>query len=494
MKKSQAVTESALPTSFDVVVIGAGISGISTAYYLETQAPGTSYAILEGRSRLGGTWDLFRYPGIRSDSNMTTFGFSWSPWTRDEVLGTAEQILAYMQKSAESFGIDKNIHFNRHVHYANWNTAAKSWALTVTNGQGKKETYHAKFIILGTGYYDYEQPLDTHIPGLSNFGGQVIHPQFWPEELNYSGKDIVVIGSGATAVTLIPSMAEKAKSVTMLQRSPSYIVSQRRRNKEGLLVRLVQEVLPTRVTRWVKRFRSIVMSSFFYYFCQAFPARAKNALRKATIKQLPANMSWDPHFNPRYNPWEQRMCLCPGGDFYAALRSGKAGVITDTIENITETEIQLSSGQTVKPDIIITATGLKLQFGGGIKLSVDGEEIDSASKFTWKGCMIQDVPNLGFIMGYVNVSWTLGAEVTGQMLARLLRLMKKRGAEVAVPRLQNSETMHEKPVFSLTSTYMKDANRLFPMAGSGIWNHKRNYLLDVVSAQWGDISKGLSME
>ncbi|KAI0108758.1 FAD/NAD(P)-binding domain-containing protein [Hypoxylon sp. NC0597] len=494
MKGIQEASEPSRSTDFDVIIVGAGIAGINTAYYLETQSQGTSYTILEGRGSIGGTWDLFRYPGIRSDSDMITFCFSWNPWTREERLGSGDQIRTYMRKSAELFGIDKHIQFYHKVMTADWNTASKSWNLTVTNSEGETQIYHTKFLVLGTGYYDYERPLETTIPGLSNFDGPVIQPQFWPENLDYSGKDVVVIGSGATAVTLVPSMAEKAKSVTMLQRSPTWIVSAPRKQRESGFVKLISKFLPVSSARWFKRFSSILWGTLFYSYCMIFPEKARRLLQGATIKQLPANISWNPHFNPRYSPWKQRLCLCPGGDFYAALRSGKANVITDTIKNVTSSEIQLASGQTVQPDIIVAATGLKLRFAGGIKLSIGGRTIDAAQKYTWRGSMIQDIPNLMFVVGYVNASWTLGAEVTGKLLVRLLHHMKRRGADVAVPRLNNPGAMRQGDVFNLSSTYVQTANSIFPRAGSGYWDHKRNYLLDILDAQFGSVSKGLSIE
>ncbi|KAI0886999.1 FAD/NAD(P)-binding domain-containing protein [Annulohypoxylon maeteangense] len=495
MKDSKKATRgSTSSTDFDVIIVGAGISGINAAYYLTTQVPGASYAILDGRTRLGGTWDLFRYPGIRSDSDMVTFGFSWNPWDRAERLASGENIRAYLQKSAETYGIDKNIHFNRKVLSADWGSKSKSWTLATTSSEGKALTYRAKFILIGTGYYDYSQPLDTKIPGLGNFEGQVIYPQFWPKELDYAGKDVVVIGSGATAITIIPSMAEKTKSITMLQRSPTYIVPQPKKRQEGFIVRFIEFFLSTGLKSMFRRTRSIIASTMFYNYCLKSPAKVKALWQNAITKLLPAHIGVNPHFNPKYGPWTQRVCASPGGDFYAALRSGKANIITDTIKTVTATEIQLVSGQSMKPDIIIAATGLKLQFAGGMKLSVDGVEIDAAQKYTWKGSMIQDVPNLMFVIGYVNASWTMGAEVVAQHLVRVLGEMKRRRAEVAVPRLTSTEPMPENDVFRLSSTYMQTANRIFPKAGSGIWDHKRSYIWDMLDAQFGSVTKGLSIE
>ncbi|KAI0379408.1 FAD/NAD(P)-binding domain-containing protein [Hypomontagnella monticulosa] len=494
MKELQTTTGGSSPKNFDVIIVGAGISGIDTAYYLQTQAPGTSYTILEGRADIGGTWDLFKYPGIRSDSDMTTFGFAWYSWMRPERLGTARHIKSYLWTSVEKFGINKNIRLNQRVLFADWDTASKHWVLTVRDGRGAIQTYRTRFLVLGTGYYDYEQPREALIPGLKNFTGQIIHPQFWPADLDYSGKDIVVIGSGATAVTLVPAIAEKAKSVTMLQRSPTYIIPQPILGSEGRLVRFVKRVFPEGVARWFKRAHHIFWSTFFYTYCMAFPEKVKSRLKEVTIKRLPPGLSWDPHFNPRYNPWAQRLCVCPGGDFYKALCNGKAHVVTDTIETVTQSEIRLTSGSTLRPDMIVTATGLKLQFGGGLKLSIDGNEVDVSRKYTWKGAMVQDVPNMMFVMGYSNTSWTLGADVTATRLTRLLNLMKRRGAKVVVPRLDNRMKLEEKPVFNLSSTYLEKASEVFPRAAGGIWDHKRNYLFDMFDAYWGSITKGLVIE
>ncbi|OTB03167.1 hypothetical protein M426DRAFT_60742 [Hypoxylon sp. CI-4A] len=496
MEESQKPAQVPPSTDFDVLIVGAGVSGLNTAYHLQTQAVGTSYVILEGRSRIGGTWDLFHFPGIRSDSDMTIYGFSWNPWTRPEKFGKGDQIVSYMQKSIESVGIHKNIRFNHQVLSAEWSSTAKSWSITVKEDQGEEKTYHAKFIVLGTGYYDYKHPIEANIPGISNFAGQVVHPQFWPEHLDYAGKDVVIIGSGATAVTILPVMAEKANSVTMLQRSPSYIASSPNNQDEGgLLARLISKVLPASLALWFKRTRQIFWGYWFHNLCMKSPEKAKAYLKSATIRQLPASISWNPHFNPRYGPWQQRLCVTPDGEFYAALRSGKANVVTDTIHNVTSTEIQLASGQTIKPDIIVTATGLRLKFGGGIKILVDGQELVPSQKYTWKGSMIQDVPNLFWIVSYDHTAWTLGADVMAQHLLRLLHAMKRRGARAVVPRLRDpSVIVPGAKLLDLSSTYAQVSDSVFPISGGGNWDHKRNYMADILDAQFGNITKDISFE
>ena len=485
------------PTDVDVAIIGAGISGINTAYYIETQAPkGTSYTILEARNTFGGTWDLFRYPGVRSDSDKNTFGFTWSPWEKESRMVSGNEMLEYMYTSAQKYGIEKHFKFNHRVVSANWDSSTSQWVLSinVTSGDGDSEkskstNIRCNFIVMGTGYYDYDQPLQTEIPGLENFGGTVIHPQFWPEKFDYTNKDMVIIGSGATAVTLVPSVAEKVKHVTMLQRSPTYIASLPMKADDPLSRFL--RLLPTTLAAPISRLRSAALGVFFVYFCRFFPDRARRTLRELTIKQLPPNISWDPHFNPRYNPWEQRLCACPDGDFYAALRSGKADVVTDVIKNITSDSIQLASGETLKPDTIVTATGLKLKIAGGIQVYVDGKRMEPSEKFIWKGVMIQDVPNLAFIIGYVNASWTLGADVAALILIRVLRQLKARGVSSATPYVEPDQKMEEQPLFKMSSTYFRGSEKLFPKCGEGQWMSRVNYLVDYIRAWWGDVSTGL---
>lgn len=476
--------------SFDVIIIGAGISGINAAYRLQTEGPANlTYAILESRDSIGGTWDLFKYPGIRSDSDIFTFGFSWSPWKHKESLAPGDKIKDYMIESARSTGIDHHICYNHSVKEANWSSEDKKWNLQVfRNGGEKPVTFQARFMLLGTGYYDYQTPLQTVIPGLENFQGKVIHPQFWPEDYDYTNKEVVIIGSGATAITIVPSMADKAKRVTMLQRSPGYIFPV---PSTSFLTRLLFTILPASLALFINRLLWLVRTYVTNAFCKSCPGLAKRIIKNVTVKQLPPDVSWDPHFKPRYNPWEQRLCACLNGDFFSALRSGKADVVTDKIKTVTEKTIELESGATLHPDLIVTATGLKLRFGGGIKFSVDGNAINVADKYAWKSAMLQDVPNLVFVFGYENASWTLGADVSARLFVRVLQKMEEKKAVAVVPKLTSAESMPVKQVMSLSSTYLKNLSSVFPKGGTGPWSPKSHYFSDMAGARWGDIATDL---
>ncbi|KAI1309565.1 FAD/NAD(P)-binding domain-containing protein [Xylaria venustula] len=473
---------------FDVVIIGAGISGINAAYRIQNQGPpGMKYVILENRGSMGGTWDLFRYPGIRSDSDIFTFGLPWSPWKDTSTMGGGEQIKEYLVQSARSAGIDKHIRYHHNVVAADWHSTEQSWVFRVNvSGKEKPVYFRSRFCLLGTGYYDYETPLQTVIPGIENFKGKVIHPQFWPKDYDYTGKDVVIIGSGATAVTILPSITDKAKCATMLQRSPGYIFSL---PTSSFLTRLLFAILPATIAHRLNRIKWLLSSYLSTWFCRLFPGLAKMYIRNLTIRQLPHDIKWDPNFKPSYNPWEQRFCACMNGDFFAALRSGKAGVVTDKIKTVTENSIELESGQALHPDVIVTATGLKLKFGGGIQFSLDGKGFNVSDKFSWKAAMLEDVPNLLFMTGYEDASWTLGADVSAHLFIRLLRLMEQKNAKVIVPK--PSKSMEEQPMLSLSSTYIKKAGRVFPMGGTGQWSPKRNYFADMAGAKWGNVTQDL---
>ncbi|KAF4914185.1 FAD-containing monooxygenase EthA [Colletotrichum viniferum] len=477
---------------FDVIIIGAGISGINTAYYLQAHGPpGASYAILEGRGEIGGTWDLFRYPGIRSDSDIYTFGFSWNPWKGDNPLASGPSIMSYLHESVSKYGIDKNIKFHHQVISADWQSSESLWTLQTTGHGEKINCFKARFVVLGTGYYDYEQPLAAEIPGIKNFTGPVVHPQFWPQYLDYRNKHVVIIGSGATAVTLLPNMATEASLTTMLQRSPTYITGLP--TQKSLPSRLMLSVLPRSISSRILRVQFILLGYLLYYYCQLFPQSARKALLGRAAKELPPSIPMDPNFSPRYNPWQQRLCVCPDADFFAALRSGKADVVTDVIDVVTNNEIVLQSGRILKPDIIITATGLKIQFAGAISLSVNGNPVDPNQKFGFKGCMLQDVPNLAYVFGYANASWTLGAEATSSYLVRLWRSMRSNGIHSVMPYTADANNMKPKPVMSLTSTYVRHATKVFPKAGDGLWAARKFYMLDLWRAMFGNIFAGLKV-
>ncbi|KAF7524669.1 hypothetical protein G7054_g11350 [Neopestalotiopsis clavispora] len=423
----------------DITIIGAGMSGINIAYHIHSLSTlNMSYTILESRPTIGGTWDLFRYPGIRTDSDVHTFGFSWNPWDEGRPLASGQEIMDYMKRSAELHGIDKRIKFNQRVISANWNSTTALWTLVVS-GKGIIKKLSTKFLILGTGYYDYENPLKPDIPGLESFKGPVVNPQFWPEMVDYHDKHVVVIGSGATAITLVPSLVAKARLVSMLQRSPSYILNL---PSQDVLGNWMRKFLPTTTVRSVNRVRWLFLSWLLLKLCRSFPSIARFIILRLTRRELSNTALLDQHFKPSYDPWEQRMCFCPDGDFYAALRSGKAQVITDHIEDITAEQILLSSGSSLKPDIIVTATGLNLKFGGGIVISVDGEVQDLTAKFMWRNALIQDVPNLCFLLGYFTAPYTLGSEVTSKLLVRMLNLMQQKGMRVVVPHLGDHESLY----------------------------------------------------
>jgi cation diffusion facilitator CzcD-associated flavoprotein CzcO len=478
---------------YDVAIIGAGVSGINTAYRLQTQASkGTTirYAIFEMRKQIGGTWDLFRYPGIRSDSDLHTFGFAWRPWTEKNTIATASSIVKYLEECADVYGIDRNIRFGHKLVRADWSSEALCWTLEcVVKGQ-ESRTFRAGFVVMGTGYYDYEKPFPAVIPGIENFKGQVVHPQFWPEDLNYKHRDVVIIGSGATAVTLLPALAKDANKVTQLQRSPTYVVSASRQDKIGPVMK---RILPASFAAELTRYIYIVLGYWMYYWCTIFPETAKASLKKKTKQELPTNLAWDPHFKPRYNPWEQRLCLCPDGDYFEALRSGKGDVVTGVIEEVTEDAIRLTSGQELRPDLIVTATGLQLLWAGGATFSVDGVRINAEEKLVWKGMMLQDVPNAAFVMGYTNASWTLGADATAHMITRLLKYMHEHSLAAAIPTLDHGQKqkMKRQALLNLTSTYIESGRRCMPQTGEGQWARRSNWFQDMREAKRGDMLSDL---
>ncbi len=451
-------------SDFDVVIVGAGISGVGMACHLKRHCPGQRFTILERRQRAGGTWDLFRYPGIRSDSDMLTLGFSFRPWKGLKVLADGDAIRNYVEETAQENELHDDIQFGLKITESRWSSKQARWTVNAVEEEtGKQRSFSCKFLVMGTGYYNYDQGYLPEFSGIENFKGQVIHPQKWPEDLDYVGKRVVVIGSGATAVTLVPAMAEKGAKITMLQRSPSYILSLPA--LDGVL-KILDRFMPEKFALGLTREKNIQRQNFLYKFFQRFPNFSKKLLLKETKRQLRGKVDMK-HFTPKYNPWDQRLCLVPDGDLFRCLRNGKAEVVTDHIDTFTAEGIKLKSGQILEADIIITATGLDLQALGGMQLVVDDEAIKFEEKMFYKATMIEDVPNFSWIFGYTNASWTLKANIAARYLCRLINHMKDQGKDIAVPRDLHGCKVPELPFMgALTSGYVVRANDRLPRQGS----------------------------
>lgn len=483
----------------DVIIIGAGVSGINAAYRIQHDAPpNTSYVILEGRDSIGGTWDVWRYPGIRSDSDIFTFSFGWNPWPGRESLAAGAKIKQYMIESAQQAGIDKNICYGHKVVSANWSSTERCWEVTVEQQHNNDETkgsvpqfYRSRFIFLGTGYYDYKEPLHSVIPGIKNFGGKLINPQHWPQDYDYAGKEMVVIGSGATAVSIVPAVAKTVKHVTMLQRSPTWYFPLL---QYGKIAGLIFAIFPRRFARYVNRYRWMVQTQILLFMCRNLPTLSGAILRYATMRLVPKDMAWEKHFKPRYGPWDQRLCVVMDGDLFAALRAGQASIVTDHIDTVTKDSIVLKSGQVINADVIVAATGIQLKFGGNIDFSIDEKPADVKDRFAWKQCMLQDVPNLVFSFGYAENSWTLGADCAATVMVRLLKELQKKQASAAMPHLEKPQEMQAKPMWKLTSTYLRDMTSVFPKGGTGQWRPRGYYFADLWASRWGDLKTGLIME
>jgi len=464
------------PNEVDVLIVGAGLSGICAAYHVQTSCPGKSYALLEARARLGGTWDLFRYPGIRSDSDMYTLGYSFRPWTDAKAIADGESILRYVRDTAREAGIDRRIHFGLSVERAAWSSAEARWRVEARDGEsGELRSFRCSFLFLCAGYYEYAEGYTPAFEGRERFGGRIVHPQHWSPDIDYAGKRVVVIGSGATAVTLVPELAKHAAHVTMLQRSPTYILSA---PQSDVLANRLRKLFPPRVAYAITRWKNVLFGMFFYNFCRKFPRRAKAWLIERMREELAGSGDLAKDFTPTYNPWEQRMCLVPDSDLFLALRAGRASVVTDQIESFTERGIRLRSGAELEADLIVTATGLKLKVLGGLALQVDDQPIELSKAMTYKGMMLSDVPNLAFAMGYTNASWTLKCDLTAEYVCRVLNYMDQRGAASCVPR-RTDPRVQEEPLIDFSSSYVKRSIDAFPRQGSRApWRLYQNYALD----------------
>ncbi|MDQ8038649.1 MAG: NAD(P)/FAD-dependent oxidoreductase [Pedobacter sp.] len=473
----------------DVLIIGAGLSGIGAAYHLKKNCPDKTYALLEGRQAIGGTWDLFRYPGIRSDSDMYTLGYSFKPWTDySKIIADGSTIRDYIQETARENGIDKKISFGRKVTSANWDSSKAQWVTTVQNvGSGETETWTSSFVISCTGYYNYDAGYRPEFPGEKSFKGTIIHPQHWPENLDYSGKKVVVIGSGATAVTLVPAMTDKAAHVTMLQRSPTYVASI---PQNDLISQGLRRFLPEMAVYRLGRTRNLGLQMGVYNLSMTRP----KVVRRILLGQVRAQVGKDfdmKHFTPQYNPWEERLCAVPNGDLFKVLRKGKASVVTDHIDSFTANGIKLKSGQELEADIIITATGLDLQLMGGMNLSVDGKAFDAPKAMNYKGIMFEDLPNFGMIFGYTNASWTLKADISSEFICRLLKRMDKTGARQVMPH-NNDPTVTQEPFVAMRSGYIQRAAGKLPRQGNKApWRIYMNYALDLAMLRFKGIDDGV---
>jgi monooxygenase len=468
---------------FDVIIVGGGLSGIDAAYHVQTYCPGKSYVILENRDAVGGTWDLFRYPGIRSDSDMYTLGYSFKPWTDAKAIADAPSILAYLRETAREHGIDRNIRFGQRVKRAWWSSTDARWTV-----ETERAAFTCNFLFMCSGYYDYAAGYTPEFPGTHRFAGRIVHPQKWPDDLDYAGKRVVVIGSGATAVTLVPAMARTAAHVTMLQRSPTYIVSM---PGEDRVANWLRRRLPGGVAYAISRWKNVLLGMWFYRFCRRNPTRARALITRWLTNELGPGFDVATHFNPRYNPWEQRVCLVPDSDLFAAMRAGRASIVTDQIETFTEKGLRLRSGTELEADIVVTATGLNLLFLGGLEATVDGVRVDFAKTVNYKGMMFSDVPNLALAIGYTNASWTLKAELICRYVCRLLNHMTKTRMRQCTPRLRDSR-FEPMPFLDLTSGYVQRAIDRFPKQGSRTpWRLHQNYALDLLMLQRGSVDDGV---
>ena len=458
----------------DVLIVGAGVSGVDAAYHLQTKCPDRSYAILEGRDAIGGTWDLFRFPGIRSDSDMYTYGFPFRPWTGAKSIADGASILQYVRETAREFGIERRIRFRHRVIRATWSSKDALWTVDVA-GAGEAIRLNCSFLLMCSGYFNYQSGHAPEFRGSERFRGRIVHPQDWPSSLDYAEKRVVVIGSGATAVTMVPVMAETAAHVTMLQRSPTYIVAW---PDEDSIAKMLHKVLPAQAAGTASRWKNTLLGAYLYWSARKRPEKSKERIRNMQRELLGADYDLSTDFTPRYAPWDQRLCLAPNGDFFASIRSGRTSIVTDKIESFTEHGIKLASGKEIIADIVVTATGLELLPLGGAQLVVDGVPVEAAQAMTYKGVMFSDIPNFAQVMGYINASWTLKADLASRYLCRLLNHMHDHDFSYCVPRI-GDPSVERLPIVNFTSGYFQRARDRLPKQGSRPpWRFNQSYLQD----------------
>jgi monooxygenase len=472
----------------DVLIVGAGLSGIGAAYHLQDKCPGKTFALLEARDSIGGTWDLFRYPGIRSDSDMYTLGYRFRPWPDAKAIADGPSILSYVRETARENGIDRHIRFGHRVVRAEWSSADARWTVEAERTDtGERVRMTSHFVLMCSGYYRYDQGYTPEFEGTDRFRGRIVHPQFWTDDIDYAGQRVIVIGSGATAVTLVPAMAERAAHVTMLQRSPSYVVSL---PGEDPLARGLRRFLPKRVVYPIVRWKNVLLTLLSFQLSRRRPELMKRLIREAVAKRLPPGYDVDVHFNPTYNPWDQRMCLVPDDDLFQAISAGRATVVTDRIDTFTETGLRLESGVELEADLIVTATGLNLVPLGGVDFVVDGREVKLPETMSYKGMMIGGVSNLAFALGYTNASWTLKADLCCEYFCRLVNHMDERGYRICTPRNRDPSVVPE-PMIDFNSGYVVRAIHQFPRQGSRTpWRLNQNYARDILALRYGSVEDG----
>jgi len=470
---------------FDVLIVGAGLSGIGMACHLAMKLPSKTYAILEARNAIGGTWDLFRYPGIRSDSDMYTLSYVFRPWTDAKAIADGPSIRAYVERTAEDFGVTPHIRFGHKVVRADWSSTEARWTLQAEH-EGAIVRFTARFLVMGSGYYDYSEGHRPRFEGEEDFAGRIVHPQFWPEDLDWAGKKVVVIGSGATAVTLVPEMAKRAAHVAMLQRSPSYVVS--RPSVDGIAERL-KRALPATLAYRLTRLKNVALQMLFFRLARSRPAKVKAKMIELVSDELGAGFDVGTHFTPRYDPWDQRVCLVPDGDLFAAIRDGRASVETGKIDRFTPCGIRLEGGRELAADLIVAATGLKISLMGGAEIAVDGRVQDLSKTLAYKAIMFGGIPNMAFIFGYTNASWTLKADLAADYVCRLIRHMDSKGYRSATP--VAGPEVKPAPFLDFTSGYVQRALATLPSQGDRRpWRLRQNYAFDAMSLKFSRIEDG----